>query len=59
MGRIGLALYVGLLGECSSLFNAGDLYAVLKVEKTATVAELKKAYRKLALKVPGSRSRPA
>lgn len=39
------------LGELNSLFGSQDLYGILGVEKTATEAEIKKAYRRLSLKV--------
>jgi len=39
------------LESCESYFGSKDLYGILEIEKTATIAELKKAYYKQALKV--------
>lgn len=40
---------MGLIEECSENFGTECLYEVLSVEKTATKAQLKKAYKKAAL----------
>jgi len=45
-----------LLETCEDLFNTRDLYEVLKIEKTATSAQIKKAYHKISLKVHPDRT---
>ncbi|KAL3891731.1 hypothetical protein ACJMK2_003980 [Sinanodonta woodiana] len=40
-----------LFESCRELFETDNLYAVLKIKKTATDNEVKKAYHKLSLKV--------
>ncbi len=42
---------MSFLEELSSLFGTQGLYEILGVEKTASEAEIKKAYRRLSLKV--------
>ncbi|CRK94665.1 CLUMA_CG008165, isoform A [Clunio marinus] len=39
------------LESCENFFASKDLYAIFEIDKTATVAEIKKAYYKHALKV--------
>jgi len=41
---------MGLVDDCSELFDTEDLYEVLKLERSATPAAIKKAYYKLSLK---------
>jgi len=45
-----------LLETCEDLFNTRDLYEVLNIEKTATSAQIKKAYHKISLKVHPDRT---
>ena len=42
---------MSFLEELNSLFGTQDLYEILSVEKTASEAEIKKAYRRLSLKI--------
>ena len=39
-----------LLDDCLQFFQTKDLYAVLQLERTASVEEIKKSYRRLSLK---------
>uniref|UniRef100_A0A7I4Y2J4 J domain-containing protein n=1 Tax=Haemonchus contortus TaxID=6289 RepID=A0A7I4Y2J4_HAECO len=39
-----------LLSDCKKYFNTEDLYEILRIEKTATVAQIKKAYYKQSMK---------
>ena len=45
-----------MAGIVREAFGSVDLYAILNVKKTSTVAEIKKAYFKLALQFVGSGS---
>merc|ERR1719167_510480 len=46
----------GLLETCEELFKTRDLYQVLSIEKTASSAQIKKAYHKISLKVHPDRA---
>ena len=41
---------MGLIDDCQQYFDTSDLYAVLGLEKDATPDQIKKSYRRLALK---------
>lgn len=41
---------MGLIDDCFLFFGTKDLYAVLALEKNASANEIKKSYRRMALK---------
>jgi len=47
---------MGLLSDCKQHFGTENLYELLKVPKTASESEIKKAYRKLSLSVHPDRA---
>lgn len=49
---------MSFLESCEELFGTDNLYAILKIEKDATDAVIKRAYRKLSLQVHPDRAEP-
>ena len=47
---------MGLLNDCELLFGTKDLYQLLKIKKNALDSDIRKAYRKLSLKVHPDRA---
>jgi len=42
---------MGLLNDCELFFGTRDLYQLLNINKDASESDIKKAYRKLSLRV--------